>query len=227
MPFESEQQRKFMYAKHPKIAKRWSNHTPKNKKLPKCVRERFDIEFDKYMSLYLIENYPSNAQSNSGGEDYSQNNSGTDLAAGMPSVNPQGNNPQAFKKVKPNNSPKQAPPKLDPNFLNALKKSHDPNNPNQQQTEQNIRNLMSQPNAPMIDQNGNDYQSLPPEVQTALQKHSNELAQQNNYQKNVQSNGVKQPPLYQSKKTTPSTGNYMPQQSQRPSQSQGSVGGAV
>lgn len=42
MPFRSEQQRKFMYAKHPEIAKRWSQeaheeegdtaHPPENKK---------------------------------------------------------------------------------------------------------------------------------------------------------------------------------------------------
>jgi hypothetical protein len=33
MPFESEAQRRFMYAKHPGIAKRWEKHTP-DKKLP-------------------------------------------------------------------------------------------------------------------------------------------------------------------------------------------------
>lgn len=33
-PFQSESQRRFMYAKHPKIAKRWSAHTPKGKSLP-------------------------------------------------------------------------------------------------------------------------------------------------------------------------------------------------
>lgn len=39
-PFASKQQRKFMYARHPKIAKEWSAHTPKGKKLPKRVKKR-------------------------------------------------------------------------------------------------------------------------------------------------------------------------------------------
>jgi hypothetical protein len=34
MPFQSEAQRRFMYAKHPGIAKRWQEHTPKGKQLP-------------------------------------------------------------------------------------------------------------------------------------------------------------------------------------------------
>jgi len=34
MPFESEAQRRYMYAKHPEIAKRWEKHTPKGKDLP-------------------------------------------------------------------------------------------------------------------------------------------------------------------------------------------------
>ena len=228
MPFKSNAQRKWMYSKHPKMAKRWSKETPKGAKLPEHVEENFDSVVDEYLRLYLFENYPANAQSNSGQVDPARMSSNNvNPTAGMPSVNAQGNNPQAFQKEKPNNAPKQAPPKLDPNFLNALKGSHDPKNPNPQQTEQNVRNLMSQPNAPMIDQNSTEYQTLPPEVQNALQKHTNELAQKNNYQKNAQSNGVKQAPTYQNQKPNPSTGNYMPQQSQRPPQSQGSVGGAV
>lgn len=39
MPFKSEAQRKFMYAKHPKIAKKWQKKTGK-KKLPKKVRKK-------------------------------------------------------------------------------------------------------------------------------------------------------------------------------------------
>jgi hypothetical protein len=34
MPFKSEAQRRYMYAKHPKIAKRWSKEYPNQKKLP-------------------------------------------------------------------------------------------------------------------------------------------------------------------------------------------------
>lgn len=35
MPFKSEAQRRFMYAKHPEIAKRWSNEAKKGKKRKK------------------------------------------------------------------------------------------------------------------------------------------------------------------------------------------------
>jgi len=35
MPFKSEQQRKWMYSNKPKMAKKWEEHTPKGKKLPK------------------------------------------------------------------------------------------------------------------------------------------------------------------------------------------------
>lgn len=35
MPFKSEKQRKWMWANHPEMAKKWDKHTPKNKKLPK------------------------------------------------------------------------------------------------------------------------------------------------------------------------------------------------
>lgn len=34
MPFESKAQQRFMFAKHPRIAKRWADHTPDIKKLP-------------------------------------------------------------------------------------------------------------------------------------------------------------------------------------------------
>ena len=34
MPFQSDAQRRFMYAQHPGIAKRWAKHTPKGKDLP-------------------------------------------------------------------------------------------------------------------------------------------------------------------------------------------------
>jgi hypothetical protein len=40
MPFKSIAQRKFMYAKHPKIARRWQKHTPKGKHLPARVRRK-------------------------------------------------------------------------------------------------------------------------------------------------------------------------------------------
>ena len=34
MPFKSDAQRRFMYAKHPEIAKRWSKEYPNQGKLP-------------------------------------------------------------------------------------------------------------------------------------------------------------------------------------------------
>lgn len=39
MPFKSKQQRKFMYAKHPEMAKKWEEKTPKGKSLPKKVKK--------------------------------------------------------------------------------------------------------------------------------------------------------------------------------------------
>ena len=39
MPFKSQSQRKFMYAKHPEMAKEWEEKTPKGKALPKKVKK--------------------------------------------------------------------------------------------------------------------------------------------------------------------------------------------
>lgn len=40
MPFKSQAQRKFMYAKHPEMAKEWEDKTPKGKPLPKKVSKK-------------------------------------------------------------------------------------------------------------------------------------------------------------------------------------------
>jgi len=40
MPFKSQQQRKFMFATHPKMAKKWAAETPKGKKLPKYAKKK-------------------------------------------------------------------------------------------------------------------------------------------------------------------------------------------
>ena len=37
MPFKSDAQRRWMYAQHPSMAKRWSKETPKNASLPERV----------------------------------------------------------------------------------------------------------------------------------------------------------------------------------------------
>jgi len=38
MPFKSKAQQKWMFAKHPKMAKRWAKHTPRMKSLPKYAK---------------------------------------------------------------------------------------------------------------------------------------------------------------------------------------------
>jgi hypothetical protein len=38
MPFKSTAQRKWMFANHPKMARRWAKHTPKGKRLPRRVK---------------------------------------------------------------------------------------------------------------------------------------------------------------------------------------------
>jgi len=40
MPFKSEAQRKYLYAKHTHVAKEFSDKTPKNKKLPKKRKKK-------------------------------------------------------------------------------------------------------------------------------------------------------------------------------------------
>jgi len=40
MPFKSENQRKFLFSKKPKVAKKFASETPKGKKLPKKVKKR-------------------------------------------------------------------------------------------------------------------------------------------------------------------------------------------
>ena len=40
MPFQSEAQRRWMYAHHPEMARRWQRETPKGKHLPRRKRQR-------------------------------------------------------------------------------------------------------------------------------------------------------------------------------------------
>ena len=40
MPFSSKAQQRFMFAKHPKIAKRWANETPNIKSLPEKKKKK-------------------------------------------------------------------------------------------------------------------------------------------------------------------------------------------
>lgn len=47
MPFKSQAQRKFMYAKHPAMAAEWQAHTPKGAKLPEHVKKA-DVFFSAF-----------------------------------------------------------------------------------------------------------------------------------------------------------------------------------
>lgn len=81
MPFKSKAQRRYMYANYPKIAKRWSKHTPKNADLPEYVEECYvfnkaEIEDEEGIVTFDLENSPG-AQlvliydiANSAGPDY-------------------------------------------------------------------------------------------------------------------------------------------------------------
>ena len=40
MPFKSDDQRKWMHANKPEMAKRWEKETPKGKDLPKKVKKK-------------------------------------------------------------------------------------------------------------------------------------------------------------------------------------------
>jgi hypothetical protein len=40
MPFKSQQQRKYLYAKHPSVAKKFAKETPKGAKLPRKVSKK-------------------------------------------------------------------------------------------------------------------------------------------------------------------------------------------
>ena len=40
MPFKSEAQRRYLYAKKPSVAKKFAKHTPPGKKLPKRVKKK-------------------------------------------------------------------------------------------------------------------------------------------------------------------------------------------
>lgn len=41
MPFQSKAQQRWMFAKHPKMAKRWAHETPDIKSLPERKKKKF------------------------------------------------------------------------------------------------------------------------------------------------------------------------------------------
>lgn len=44
MPYKSQAQRRFMHARHPKIAKRWDEEYPNQKNLPEHVKKRTKVK---------------------------------------------------------------------------------------------------------------------------------------------------------------------------------------
>ena len=54
MPFVSDSQRRYMFAKHPKIAKEFAEATPKGKKLPEHVKKSSLSESFSKIAKYII-----------------------------------------------------------------------------------------------------------------------------------------------------------------------------
>lgn len=53
MPFKSNAQRRWMYANHPTIAKRWSKHTPKTTKLPEYIKSEKTANMTTQQQAYI------------------------------------------------------------------------------------------------------------------------------------------------------------------------------
>jgi hypothetical protein len=53
MPFKSKAQRRWMYANHPEMAKEWSEHTPKNTKLPEYVKSAMNTQEQAYLQGFV------------------------------------------------------------------------------------------------------------------------------------------------------------------------------
>jgi len=58
MPFKSDAQRRWMYATHPKMAKRWQKETPKGKDLPEKVAAAFVDELNKISAAQAFKPSP-------------------------------------------------------------------------------------------------------------------------------------------------------------------------
>ena len=50
MPFRSKAQRRFLFAKEPKVAKRWAKETPKGKKLPERLHPAVKLGMKAFKS---------------------------------------------------------------------------------------------------------------------------------------------------------------------------------
>jgi len=176
-----------------------------NKKKKKTVKESFDRVYVNLMGQFLFEGNPSMPDANSGMPNPAQTNT-SDVGA-QNGVSPMGVN-KTFQTEKPNSAKPAKPQPVDPKFIQQLQSAHNPQQPNK--TQQNVSQIMSQPNAPMIDSTSTAYQTLPQEVQKALVTHSQQQVQKNNTQKNNVQNGVNTP--FKPQQTPNYTGSYMPQQ---------------
>jgi hypothetical protein len=157
------------------------------------------------MEQFFLEANPAMPDPNSGMPDPAQT---TNQPAGAQNgVSPMGVN-KTFQTEKPNSAKPNKSQPVDFKLIQALQSAHDPQKPDQ--TQKNVEQIMSQPNAKMIDSNSTAYQTLPQEVQQALVNHSQQQVQKNNTQKNNAQNGVKTP--FKPQQTPTYTGNYMPQQ---------------
>jgi hypothetical protein len=182
-----------------------SKKKKKKKKNKRTVKESFDNVYVSLMEQFFLEANPAMPDPNSGMPDPAQaTNQPTGAQNG---VSPAGVN-KTFQTVKPNNATPNKPQPVDPKFIQALQAAHNPQQPDQ--TQNNVNQIMSQPNAPMINSNSIEYQTLPPEVQQALVAHSQQQVQQNAIQQNNRQNQVQTP--YKKPQTPSYTGNYMPQQ---------------
>jgi hypothetical protein len=173
------------------------------------VKESFDNVYVDLMRNFLFEANPAMPDPNSGMPNAAQTTAAP--AGAQNGVSPMGVNKTAFQTEKPNSTKPNKPQPVDPKVIRQLQAAHNPQKPDQ--TQNTVSQIMSQPNAPMIDSTSTEYQTLPQEVQQALMKHSQQQVQKNKTQQNNAQNGVKTPFKPQQTQQTPSyTGNYMPQQ---------------
>ncbi len=54
MPFKSEAQRRFMFSKHPEMAKEWEKDTPKDAELPERIHPEKNVK--DYIKRHLRNN---------------------------------------------------------------------------------------------------------------------------------------------------------------------------
>jgi hypothetical protein len=181
----------------------------KKKKKKKTVKESFDSVYVNLMEQFLFEGNPAMPDANSGMPDPAQT---TNQPAGAQNgVSPMGVN-KTFQTEKPNNAkpnkPQVGDPEIVKSYMKQLADAHNEAQPDK--TQETVSNIMSQPDAPMINSDTDGYKDLSQEVRQALANHSQQEVQKNNTLKNNKLNGVNTP--VKTPKPATYTGNYMPQQ---------------